>query len=361
MAVLRGSVELVIPICERPASKSTPLAKLLRWRSQSRHKASSISTALSELDGGPDSSELLTELEWLLDDAVESCVIHRPEKRKIQGWRRLKSALELEECGRGDRDDLDQERNDTLAGHGEIFLRASLEELEQGWKERIDRRRPFQYVTGSSHWRDLVLGVQEGVLIPRPETKQLIDLAAAAMDGNSELARGVWVDLGTGSGAIAIGIARLLDGRGSVIAVDASEVAIAVAEANARRYKLQEAVTLVKGSWLTPLRDEAGKLSGIVSNPPYIPSRNLGRLQAEVGKHEPICALDGGVDGIDHLAEICQGACWALKSGGFLALETDGGEQAQTVAKILSDKPFEDIKVVKDFAEMSRFVTAFHT
>ncbi|EFJ23378.1 hypothetical protein SELMODRAFT_103487 [Selaginella moellendorffii] len=336
MAVLRGSVELVIPICERPASKSTPLAKLLRWRSQSRHKASSISTALSELDGGPDSSELLTELEWLLDDAVEK-------------------------CGRGDRDDLDQERNDTLAGHGEIFLRASLEELEQGWKERIDRRRPFQYVTGSSHWRDLVLGVQEGVLIPRPETKQLIDLAAAAMDGNSELARGVWVDLGTGSGAIAIGIARLLDGRGSVIAVDASEVAIAVAEANARRYKLQEAVTLVKGSWLTPLRDEAGKLSGIVSNPPYIPSRNLGRLQAEVGKHEPICALDGGVDGIDHLAEICQGACWALKSGGFLALETDGGEQAQTVAKILSDKPFEDIKVVKDFAEMSRFVTAFHT
>jgi methylase of polypeptide subunit release factors len=119
-----------------------------------------------------------------------------------------------------------------------VLLRASMEELEEQWTQRVRDRRPFQYVVGCTHWRDLILSVQEGVLIPRPETEQMIDLAEAAIAADNSLKDGLWADLGTGSGALAIALARLLPSTGSVIALDASTTAVAVARRNVKQYDL---------------------------------------------------------------------------------------------------------------------------
>lgn len=126
--------------------------------------------------------------------------------------------------------------NQTTNAH--VLLRASIEELEEQWTQRVRARRPFQYVVGCTHWRDLVLSVQEGVLIPRPETEQMIDLAEAAIAVDPSLRDGLWADLGTGSGALAISLARLLPPSGSVIAIDASTTAVAVARRNVKQYGL---------------------------------------------------------------------------------------------------------------------------
>lgn len=129
------------------------------------------------------------------------------------------------------------EKNKTTNAH--LLLRSSIEQLEEQWTQRVRDRRPFQYVVGCTHWRDLVLSVQEGVLIPRPETEQMIDLAEAAIAAESSLGDGLWADLGTGSGALAIALARLLPpSTGSVIAIDASPTAVAVARRNVNQYGL---------------------------------------------------------------------------------------------------------------------------
>lgn len=96
-----------------------------------------------------------------------------------------------------------------------------------------------QYVVGCEHWRDMVLSVEEGVLIPRPETELIVDLVGDLVEGNGELREGLWADMGTGSGALAIGIARILGPCGRVIATDLSPVAVAVASYNVQRYNLQ--------------------------------------------------------------------------------------------------------------------------
>ncbi|KAK4341979.1 hypothetical protein RND71_037795 [Anisodus tanguticus] len=262
----------------------------------------------------------------------------------------------------------------------------------------VEKRRPFQYIVGCEHWRDLVLSVEEGVLIPRPETELIVDLVDDVKE-NEELKEGLWAALGTGSGALAIGIARILgsDGRviatdlssaatavasynvrrydlegdlgtgsgalaigiarilgsdGRVIATDLSPVATAVASYNVQRYDLEEKVHVKQGSWFEPLRDE-GEFVGLVSNPPYIPSKDIGGLQAEVGRHEPRLALDGGESGMNDLIHLCDGAVSMLKPGGFFAFETNGDEQSKFLVH------FSKVKMVSDFAGIKRFITGF--
>lgn len=159
--------------------------------------------------------------------------------------------------------------------------------------------------------------VRDGVLIPRPETEMVVDLVAE-VEGFED---GVWADLGTGTGAIAIGIGRKLGEKGRVLATDLSEVATETARVNVERYGLEGKVEVRRGSWFEPLRDVEGKLDGLVSNPPYIPSEDIEGLQEEVGRHEPRLALDGGEAGVDCLVHLCEGAASALRHGGFFAFE----------------------------------------
>ncbi|PAN21873.1 hypothetical protein PAHAL_3G496600 [Panicum hallii] len=238
------------------------------------------------------------------------------------------------------------------------LLRAPLDDLEAMWTRHVRERRPFQYVVGNEHWRDLVVAVREGVLIPRPETEAVVDMIRK-VEG---FADGWWADLGTGSGAIAVAVARELGHEGRVFAVDVSEVAVEVATLNVQRYGVQGKVEIRHGSWFKPLEDVKGKLMGVISNPPYIPTDDLPGLQPEVGWHEPKLALDGGKEGLEHLLHLCEGLSSVLKPGGFFVFETNGNKQSEFLVDLISTKwnsSFHNVEAVLDFAEIKRFVTGY--
>ncbi|CAN1272366.1 Release factor glutamine methyltransferase [Linum perenne] len=320
-----------IPLFERPPIHSATSLQLQKWHGWAKSLASSVGSSFVEADNGPDSTLLCRELNWLLEDALDN-----PSSFKYPS---------------------------TEGVCENVKLRASLDDLYRLWKDRIENRRPLQYLVGCEHWRDLVLSVEEGVLIPRPETELIVDLVANLVSTADELRNGLWADLGTGSGALAIGIGRLLGSSGRVIATDASPLAVSVSSFNVQRYGLQDLIEVRQGSWFEPLKNVEGKLSGFVSNPPYIPSNNMLLLQAEVGKHEPTMALDGGDSGMDCLLQLCTGAATMLKPGGFFALETNGEEQCKYLVDYIQREfvgIFCNLNIVSDFAGIQRFVTGFH-
>ncbi|KAL0363005.1 UNVERIFIED_CONTAM: Release factor glutamine methyltransferase [Sesamum calycinum] len=319
------------PLYQRPPAFRATLSELKKWHVWAKNQAASVASAFLDLDDGPDSTLLLRELNWLVEDALEQPSV-------------LSSSSSYDDAV-------------------PVSIRACLDDLYKLWKQRIEERRPFQYLVGCEHWRDLILSVEEGVLIPRPETEIIVDLVDDAVTGNEKLRNGIWADLGTGSGALALAVARILGvGSGRVVATDLSPVAVAVASYNVERYNLQDRIAVRLGSWFDPLEDVEGELSGLVSNPPYIPSEDIDGLQAEVSKHEPRLALDGGVNGMNDLIHLCNGAASMLKPGGFFAFETNGERQSKCLVDYMDTKmkgSFYSINITPDFAGIQRFVTGY--
>ncbi|HJV04097.1 MAG TPA: peptide chain release factor N(5)-glutamine methyltransferase [Actinomycetota bacterium] len=204
---------------------------------------------------------------------------------------------------------------------------------------------PLQYLVGEQQFLDLVLGVAPGVFVPRPETEVVVDRVVEALEG---LERPTVVDVGTGTGAIALAVKRVRpDAR--VLATDTSDDAAAVTRANASRLALD--VEVHEGDLLEPLPpDLAGGVDLIVSNPPYVTRQEYEDLPAEV-KAEPYEALVGGTDVHRRLAEAAPG--W-LRPGGWLVLEI-GSSQGRDVAAILKHR-FEAVEVLPDLAGRDRVV-----
>lgn len=242
----------------------------------------------------------------------------------------------------------------TLQDLPQVELTRSLSSLSDLWQKRLQENVPLQYLLGTVAWRDLTLQVAPSVLIPRPETELLVDLAI----GHPKNEFGNWADLGTGSGAIALGLARSFPSA-VIHAVDCSEMALAIARQNAQTLGLTEQISFYHGQWLEPLAHLAGQLDGIVSNPPYIPSEMVLILQPEVVQHEPHLALDGGEDGLVAIREIADRAPKYLRSGGVLLLEMMVG-QADTVAELLSAQgEYCEIQIHSDLAGIQRFAQAY--
>jgi release factor glutamine methyltransferase len=238
-----------------------------------------------------------------------------------------------------------------------LELPISLEELTQRWQQRIRDRVPLQYLTGTAPWRHFELVVSPAVLIPRPETEELIELVVAACQ-DADLRKGHWADLGTGSGAIALGLATTFP-EATIHAVDRSLAALEIARENARRLGLGDRISFDSGNWFDPLHRFKGQLSGMISNPPYIPSHLISQLQPEVSKHEPHLALDGGEDGLDCIRELVKTAPTYLRPGGIWALEMMAG-QAEAVAELLHQQgAYEKIQVFPDLAGIDRFILAY--
>ncbi|MGC9504376.1 peptide chain release factor N(5)-glutamine methyltransferase [Baaleninema sp.] len=233
-------------------------------------------------------------------------------------------------------------------------LDCSLDDLDRLWTRRWRDRVPLQYLVGTVPWRHFNLLVSPAVLIPRPETEAIIDIAREAAEVKSG---GIWVDLGTGSGAIALGLAEaFLDA--SIVAVDASEEALAVARANAERCGLVDRLRWCHGSWFEPLQSLKGKVRGLVSNPPYIPSDEVLELQPEVTRHEPHLALDGGTDGLDALRHLADTAPDYLADGGIWLVEHMAG-QSEAVRDLLQRRGcYRNVRAIADFAGIDRFVLA---
>jgi release factor glutamine methyltransferase len=248
----------------------------------------------------------------------------------------------------------------TLAEQAVIPSQISLEELQKRWQKRVCDRVPIQHLVGSTSWRTFTLAVSPAVLIPRPETELLIDLAMALVSTHpqgQELSEGIWVDVGTGSGAIALGLATAFP-QARVIATDISGAALAIARQNAQANELGDRIEFRQGTWFEPLADLQGQLAGMVANPPYIPTEVVPTLQPEVARHEPHLALDGGQDGLDAMRHLVTTAPQFLQDGGLWMVEHMAG-QAEVVAELLQvPQIYGAIATHADLAGINRFVTA---
>jgi release factor glutamine methyltransferase len=246
----------------------------------------------------------------------------------------------------------------------QIELQHPLPVLSQLWYRRLHDQVPVQYLAGVTPWRKFSLTVSPAVLIPRPETEYLIDLAVKASSRDVALQRlykvGHWVDLGTGSGAIALGLADAFP-FASIHAVDCSSAALAIAQQNAQQLDLQRRIQFYEGSWWEPLNALKGQVSGMVANPPYIPSSWVPQLQPEVANHEPHLALDGGLDGLDCIRQLIEASPNYLRPGGVWLIEMMAG-QADTVAHLLHQQgSYCHIQIVSDLAGIDRFALAYRS
>ena len=281
--------------------------ELARWRENSRERAIELSISPQEVD-------------WLLESLTDLTPL----------------SLRLE----------------TYKTASEIPLRLSWTELTQLWEKRLTDRVPVQYLVGETYWRDFTLNVSPAVLIPRPETEMILEIALDQAD--ERLKTGHWVDLGTGSGAIALSLAKALP-NAMISAVDHSPEALAIAKANAQKHNLANKIQFYQGSWFSPLQHLEGKISVMVSNPPYIPTATLDTLQPEVTQHEPIMALDGGKDGLDAIRHLIETAPQFLHSGGLWLIEMEA-RQGKIVQQLLEENGnYHQIKIIKDIAGRERF------
>ncbi|MBD0269967.1 MAG: HemK family protein methyltransferase, partial [Cyanobacteria bacterium Co-bin8] len=158
----------------------------------------------------------------------------------------------------------------TFKQHPVALVGVSLEGLTELWQQRVEQRVPVQYLVGWTSWRDLTLKVSPAVLIPRPETELIIDLALDAIHLSpqaEQLQQGIWVDMGTGSGAIALALAKALP-KAQIYAVDISAEALAIARENARLNGLEQRIIFCQGAWFAPLAEIKGQVAALVSNPP---------------------------------------------------------------------------------------------
>ena len=243
----------------------------------------------------------------------------------------------------------------TYKERSQIKSDRSLADLIRLWQQRLHERIPVQYLVETVFWRRFQLRVNSAVLIPRPETELIIDLAREKnliTEGEQH-----WVDLGTGSGAIALGLAEIFP-LATVHAVDVSWSALKIARENAVNSKLDQNISFYQGSWWNPLNFLKDRVTGMVSNPPYIPTQEIDNLQLEVA-HEPRLALDGGNDGLDEVRCLIQDAPAYLVSGGIWLVELMMG-QADTVAKLLEKQgEYSEIEIHEDLNGIERFVLAY--
>jgi release factor glutamine methyltransferase len=233
-----------------------------------------------------------------------------------------------------------------------VQLACDLNQLEAMWRCHLDTAEPLQYLVGRCPWRDLEISVAPGVLIPRQETELLVELALELAPSGP----GCWADLGTGSGCMALALALAWpSSRGW--AVDCSPGAISQAALNLAAGGVADRVQLLEGSWWQPLSPWWGQFELVVSNPPYIPTAVWAGLEPGVREHEPVIALDGGVDGLDALRQIVAGGAAALAPGGLLLMEHHF-DQSQAVIDLLSAAGYAEVRSHGDLEGVERFASA---
>ncbi len=234
--------------------------------------------------------------------------------------------------------------------------------LRQAQAERFEslvsrrlRAEPMAYMTGTQEFWSLDFRVTPDVLIPRPETEHLVETVAEFLASRPGPCR--ILEIGTGSGAVAVCLAREC-AEAEIWATDVSAPALDVARDNASRHVVEGKIRWLRGDLFAPVQGLAERFDVLVSNPPYVPSGEIARLQPDVCDWEPALALDGGADGMDFYRRfVCEGARH-LREGGLLAVEV-GAEQGGAVSRLFdAEAGFHRARVRRDYAGLPRVVTA---
>ena len=250
---------------------------------------------------------------------------------------------------------LDYNRVDLIIRYNEVLDK----EQEKEYFDKIKLRAkgmPVQYITGHQEFMGLDFHVTPDVLIPRPDTETLVELAI--QEANSMDKPLTIVDIGTGSGAIALSLAHYIKDV-QIHTIDISSKAIEIAKKNAKSLSLEKKVDFYQGDLLSPIKGLLeGKVDLLVSNPPYITSKDMLSLQREVKDFEPSLALDGGMEGLDFYDKIINQGMDYLSYQGKIILEI-GHDQGEEVSSILRGKNiFKYINIVKDLGGLDRVVLA---
>lgn len=213
---------------------------------------------------------------------------------------------------------------------------------------------PVAYLLGQKEFMGLPFKVTPATLIPRPDTEILVQAAVERLrEFEGEVS---FADIGTGSGAICLSVLSFVPGA-TAATVDISPDARAVAEENAASLGLAERIDFFTGDLLEPIKER--KFTAILSNPPYIPEKDIEGLQAEVRCKEPYGALSGGKDGLDFYRRLCSEAPALLEDNGFMAFEVGIGQAAKVAELALENPLIERTEILKDLAGIERVVIAY--
>lgn len=237
-----------------------------------------------------------------------------------------------------------------LTVHRDRHLTQSEQDAFFSLIKRRMSNEPVGYITGTKEFMSLEFNVDKNVLIPRPDTEILVEKVMSEVKS----ANPVIIDMCTGSGAIAVSLAKYIP-NACVLGLDISEDALKVAKTNSQKNGAD--VTFEKHDVLKPYSKITA--DAVVSNPPYIPTDDLNGLMRDVIDFEPSIALDGGVDGLLFYRAIIKNIGSCLKDGGLLAFEVGAG-QADDVAYLMEEK-FSSVTLEKDLAGIDRVVYGFFT
>ena len=230
-----------------------------------------------------------------------------------------------------------------------------IEAMRRGMR-RLVEGEPLQYVLGEWDFRSLTLKCDRRALIPRPETEELVTRVLKFLSARTVAEPPVVVDVGTGTGAIILSIAKEFAGEGVFIGTDVSEEAIALARENAAKSGLKSRVKFVAMDGLDDF-DEPGIVDVMVSNPPYIESAVCDTLDPRVRNFEPRLALDGGATGLDFYDRYLGDALNILKPGGAVFFEIGEG-QGESLRRLMESYGFEQIAIERDYAGHDRYASA---
>ena len=224
------------------------------------------------------------------------------------------------------------------------------------YRERVVRRakrEPVAYITGHKEFMSLDFFIEDGVLVPRPETELLVEeIISYCKEGSIEQPN--IVEIGTGSGVIMVSLGHYIEDA-RILGIDTSEQAVALTQKNVKKHELEDRLKVLQGDLLQPLiKREKSNVDIVVSNPPYISQEDMENLPPEV-KKEPELALAGGEDGLEVYRKIIPQAQKVLVSGGLLALEI-GYDQGSALKEMLNKNGWEDVKIIKDYNNHDRIV-----
>jgi release factor glutamine methyltransferase len=225
--------------------------------------------------------------------------------------------------------------------------------------KRLLHGEPVQYITGVQEFWSLEFRVNPQVLIPRPETEILVEQVLSVLRKEEKAGSTDChiLDLGTGSGAIAVSLAKELKGP-IVWATDISGGAMKTAEENSQRHGVAHQIRFMEGDLFAPLTDRGIPFDIIVSNPPYIPSEDFDSLPIRIRNYEPRLALEGGEKGLFIIERIIREAPLYLKPGGRLFMEMDPGQISKALDRIKKTRQYGETEIIKDYAHKERVITA---
>jgi release factor glutamine methyltransferase len=239
-----------------------------------------------------------------------------------------------------------------LIAHGNKEVSTAIVEKYAKFVERRRKGEPVQYILREVEFFGITLAVIPRVLIPRPETEHLVE---KVIELSRLFARPRILDVGTGSGAIAIAVAHDTSSRAAITAIDFSKAALRIARFNAVRTGFAHRIRFLHGDLLAPLAGEQFDI--VVSNPPYVPNSDHASMAVEVREFEPALALFAGDDGLDIYRRLIPAAHAALVPGGFIALEIGYG-QARAVEGLLAAAGFSQIEFIPDLQDIPRVACA---